>query len=384
MTNNILMVMVPDRLSDLLKKGEIVDRYYNPGEVFSEVHIVMFNNDKPDPAMVQRTVGAARLVLHNVQCGKSLFVKSLFWRPMLLKFWVRKVVELAKHIRPSLIRCHGAHLNTFAAAAIKQELGIPYLVSMHINPDEDMRRRAKGLLQKLIVNAQKGIEKIGLQGADLVMPVYRPIVPYLERLKIKNYKVCYNVLNPNNLYEKKEYRLNDPIRIISVGRQFREKNPVNLIQAVGRIPGAHLTLVGDGDYHEYLKHFIVEAGLVDRVTMHAAITNDELCRILPEQDIFAVHTEYWEISKSVLEPLLCGLPLIINRRVGNPVPELTDNICILVENSVDGYKNALEYLINNSEKRQELGTRAFAWAQANWSPRATEARFASIYMEYKL
>ena len=64
--SNILMVMVPDRLSELLTKGEIVDRYYNPGEVFDEVHIVMFNDDKPDPALVQRTVGSARLVLHNV------------------------------------------------------------------------------------------------------------------------------------------------------------------------------------------------------------------------------------------------------------------------------------------------------------------------------
>jgi glycosyltransferase involved in cell wall biosynthesis len=303
---------------------------------------------------------------------------------MLLKGWVREVVMLAKRIRPSLIRCHGAHLNTFAAAKIKKELGIPYLVSMHINPDEDMRRRAKGLLQKLIVNAQKDIEKIGLQGADLVMPVYRPIVPYLERLKIKNYQVCYNVLNPDNLCKKTEYGLHTPIRIISVGRQFREKNPVNLIQAVGRIPGAHLTLVGDGDYHEYLKRIVIEAGLGSRVTMHPAITNDELCRLLTEQDIFAVHTEYWEISKSVLEPLLCGLPLIINRRVGNPVPELTEDICILVDNSVEGYQNALEYLINNSDERQKIGTQAFNLAQANWSPKATEERFASIYLDYKL
>ncbi|MBS1141848.1 MAG: glycosyltransferase family 4 protein [Proteobacteria bacterium] len=382
--SNILMVMVPDRLSELLTKGEIVDRYYNPGEVFDEVHIVMFNDDKPDPALVQRTVGSARLVLHNVAAGKALFLKSLCWRPFLLRPWARQVVELARRIGPALIRCHGAHLNTYAAAAVKRTLGIPYLVSMHINPDEDMRKRAAGSMQKLIAHAQKGIEQIGLLNADLVMPVYRPIVPYLERVGVKDYQVCYNVLNPNHLGEKADYTLHNPIRIISVGRQFREKNPINLIHAVGRIPGVHLTLVGDGTYHEYLKNAVAEAGLDDRVRFHAAISNDQLCRLLPEHDLFAVHSEYWEISKSVLEPLLCGLPLVINRRIGLPVPELTGDICMLVENTVDGYQKAIEELITHDDKREALGRRAFAWALANWSPKATEARFAAIYRQYAL
>ena len=96
-------------------------------------------------------------------------------------------------------------MNTYAAAAVKRTLGIPYLVSMHINPDEDMRKRAAGSMQKLIAHAQKGIEQIGLLNADLVMPVYRPIVPYLERVGVKDYQVCYNVLNPNHLGEKVDY-----------------------------------------------------------------------------------------------------------------------------------------------------------------------------------
>ena len=29
----------------------------------------------------------------------------------------------------------------------------------------------------------------------LVMPVYKPIVPYLDRLGVKRVKICYNVLN---------------------------------------------------------------------------------------------------------------------------------------------------------------------------------------------
>ena len=107
--------------------------------------------------------------------------------------------------------------------------------------------------------------------------------------------------------------------------------------------------------------------------------NDELCRKLPEFDIFATHTEYWELSKSVLEPLLTGLPVIVNRRIGAPVPELIDDICLLVSNTVPAYRGAFERLIADHDYRERLGRAAYVHAQANWSPAATEAKFIGIY-----
>jgi glycosyltransferase involved in cell wall biosynthesis len=100
---------------------------------------------------------------------------------------------------------------------------------------------------------------------------------------------------------------------------------------------------------------------------------------LPEFDIFATHSEYWEISKSVLEPLLTGLPVVINRRKGAPVPELTDDICFLVANTVESYREALERLTADGDYRERLGRAAYAHAQSNWSPAATEAKFVAIY-----
>lgn len=61
-----LTVIIPDRLSALVEKGEVVARYYNPGNLFGEVHIVMTNDDRPEPALIQRMVGGAKLVLHNL------------------------------------------------------------------------------------------------------------------------------------------------------------------------------------------------------------------------------------------------------------------------------------------------------------------------------
>ena len=44
-----LLVIIPDRLSLLVRKGEVTSRYYNPGNLFRHVDILMTNDDRPDP-----------------------------------------------------------------------------------------------------------------------------------------------------------------------------------------------------------------------------------------------------------------------------------------------------------------------------------------------
>ena len=114
---------------------------------------------------------------------------------------------------------------------------------------------------------------------------------------------------------------------------------------------------------------------------HKSINNDELCTRLKEFDIFATHTEYWEISKSVLEPLLTGLPVLLNERQGEPVKELTGEICILVQNTIDAYHGALLKLIEDDSFRENLGRRAYSYAKKKWSPEKTEQKFVKIYQK---
>jgi glycosyltransferase involved in cell wall biosynthesis len=373
-----LMVIVPDRLSDLVAKGEVTERYYNPGDVFDEVHLVMVNDDHPDHDALRVTTGRARLVLHNLPPRRGVLRRTLGYRPLLLRSWAAEGVELARHIRPRLVRCHGAWLNAFVAYEIRRRLGIPYVVSLHINPDEDVRGRAGGR-ERLEAEAIRSVERVALRGADLVLPVYRPIVPYLDRLGVERYELAYNMLNPSHLRVKEDYSLHRPVRVVSVGRQFAAKNPERLIGAVARLPAVELTVVGDGPGHEHLRRAAEREGVGGRVVFERAIANEELCHRLPEFDVFATHTEYWELSKSLLEALVTGLPVVVNRRRGEPVPELTPDIAMLVEDTVDAYRDALERLILDDDARERLGRAARARSLELWAPERSEARLAEIY-----
>lgn len=383
-----LLVLIPDRISDILQKGEYQPRYYNPGEVFDEVHIVSTTPDVPDISQLQRTVGNARLYTHFYPDNTLLEKRRpRFLQRALLRNWARGGIELARSIKPDLIRCHGADWNSYLASRIKAATGVPYLVSLHINPDINPTRRSikKELNREEISRNQlyEYIEREGLRHADLVMPVYEPILPYLERHGVTRVKVCYNVLDGSNLRRKTNYALGRPPRIISVGRLLNEKDPTPIINAVAKTPGVELLIVGDGPKRAELEAAVSALSMGGRIKFAPAIANDELCRMLPEYDLFAIHSEYWEINKSVLEALLAGLPCVINRRLGQPVPEFEGGDFVrLVENSEDDYLAAITELLNDDAERAGLGGRAYAHAQEKWAPEKTEAVYAEIYREF--
>jgi glycosyltransferase involved in cell wall biosynthesis len=184
------------------------------------------------------------------------------------------------------------------------------------------------------------------------------------------------------LRQKTDYRLHNPVRIISVGRVIDDKDPTHIIEAVAALDNAHLTIVGDGAKRPALEAMVQARGLAETVSFRPAVANDELCAMLPEFDLFAIHSEYWELSKSLLEALLTGLPCIVNRRIGEPVPELQGDFVRLVENTAAAYRAALAELMAHDDARAELGRRAYAHAQANWSPARTEAKVVAIYRSF--
>lgn len=399
-----LLVIIPDALSALIQKGEITPRYYNPGNLFDEVHILLCNDDKPDPKELQRTVGTARLFLHNLPEDRRFFIQNTLWfQPWLLKPWAKPflnramehqlrllnewaqpAVEMARQIQPDLIRCHGNDYNAIVASQIKLKLGIPYVVSLHINPDVNPRRRMLltspdlSWRDSLFARFFDEVELEGLRHADLVLPVYEPILPYLERAGCSNYEVAYNVLS-DKLLKKEDYSLHTPVRLISVGRHFSLKNPENIIRAIQELPNAQLLLVGDGPYQKMLEDLVHELKLESSVAFRPAISNDELCRLLPEQDIFVIHSEHWELSKAMLEALLTGLPCIINKRKQEQVPELQGDFVLLVDDTKEDYLKTIKNLVEDQPLRETLGRQAYAHAKKQWAPAKTEAKYVEVY-----
>jgi glycosyltransferase involved in cell wall biosynthesis len=373
-----LLVVIGDRLSLLIKKGVVIERYYNPGNLFREVHILMTNDDRPDPAAVQPMVGDAILHLHNVPGGRELFLRSLGFRPILLKGVVSRAVSLVAAIKPQLIRCHGAYLNAYLAQTIHRAQMIPYVVSLHICPEDHFNIFVSNSVARLGLHGFH-LGRGALQEAQAVLPVYQSIGRYLQRHGIQNFEVAYNVINPSSVRSKNSYALGSPIRVICIGRQIAEKNPRNIIKAIAALPNVHLTLVGDGPMHTDLRKLAADSGHPERFTFIRSIPNDTLCRMLPDFDLLTYHSDYAELSKVIIEGALTGLPMIVNRRKKDPVPELERGVCELVDDSERDYRAALVRLCEDHTGRERLGRDARAHALAHWHPATTELNYVRIY-----
>lgn len=381
----ILLVVLNDRLSVISSKGEFVPRYYNPGDIFDEVHFLLLNDDKPKHSEIQVAVGHAAPYVHNISTGVSLFALTLAWTPFLLRLWAKFVIIQKIKTKPDLVRCYGNWLNGFLGAEIKRTLSIPLVLSLHGNPDVDYYRgrRAKSAIHRLYGWASNRVESVSLKYADYCIAVYSPILSYLERRGVTKCEVVHNVVGIG-IEPKIDYSLSGMvINLLCVGRQDSlEKNPRPIIDAIRTIPNACLTLVGSGDLHEWLVNYVREIGLVDRVYFIPALQNDKVLKLMKKSDIYVYSSDNYEISKSTMEAALCGLPVVLNDRNSDPARELVGGHFSLVCGSANSYHHEIMRLANSEKARRELGQRARSYALKNWDPQECEKRAAEIHLNF--
>ncbi len=370
-----LLVIITDRLSHIINKGELIDRYYNPGEVFNDVHILMTNNDQPNIQVLQRAVGNARLSVHNLPSGLSLLGKTL-WRPFLLRNWAEQAVTIAQEINPLLIRCYGNFLNGYVGARIKEKLNIPLFVSLHTHPDSTRSNPDVDFKTKIFYSLSSRIEAYTLKRADMVSCVYGSILEYARNNGASSPFVAYNVISAKHI-RKKNYSTNGPLKIIYVGRVVPAKNPENIIRALNGFD-VELTIVGSGSKIPELRALSKDLKLGKKVIFIPSLSNDELCKEMHRYDLFAGHSQYKEFPKTVLEAAICGMPILFNSRKGTQVPEFEMGIAKLVEDSPSGYMSGINFFLHK-KNRIEYGERAALQANKNWEPHRAEAIFADIH-----
>jgi glycosyltransferase involved in cell wall biosynthesis len=372
-----LVLFVNDFLSVLANKGELIERLYNPGNLFEEVHIVLTNNDKPDADYIRKTVGEAKLYIHRLP--PPSFKYSFGWQPVFLYEWVNHAVALTKTIQPDLIRCQGFNVHTYLSGKVREATKIPAVVSLHGNPDVDYLRLCKTFRERYYVNRWKKLAESQLHSFDHVIAVYSPIQSYLEQKGISKYSIIYNIVGLGAQI-KTDYSHQGPLKCISIGRQtIGQKDPRDIIRAISNLRDVNLYLVGGGDLHINLKDLVSELHLEDRVFLIPSLSNEEIMNTLKDYDVYIYNSINFEISKTVMEAALVGLPIIHNSRVPCLSNELEQLKILKVENSMDGYQMGIQLLLENQTLRKEMGQQSREIARNLWKPEIIEEKIVALY-----
>jgi glycosyltransferase involved in cell wall biosynthesis len=167
--------------------------------------------------------------------------------------------------------------------------------------------------------------------------------------------------------------------VIFVGRLAADKNLAALVEAVARVPGARLRLVGDGPERAALEASARRAGA--QVEFTGTVSNDAVPGLLNRAALFALPSRYEGQPKALLEAMACGLPVL-----GADVPGTRDAVRHgetgwLCAPEAESLERALRALLGDGALRERLGRQARAAVEREHSVEAVVQRELAVIRE---
>ena len=178
--------------------------------------------------------------------------------------------------------------------------------------------------------------------------------------------------------------------IVSVGRLVHRKGQDVLIDAMPEIlrgtPDAHLLLIGEGPYRQYLETRVKKLQIDSHVTFIGRISYTDLPRYICLGEVFAMPArsrlaglEVEGLGIVYLEASACGLPVIAGNSGGAPdaVREGVTGFVIDGRNP-QAVAQSITELLATPERARKMGLAGRAWIIEEWRWQIWSERFAEI------
>ncbi|MEE3233038.1 MAG: glycosyltransferase family 4 protein [Candidatus Latescibacterota bacterium] len=336
-----LVVFAADPLRKYIEKGELKERYWNPHEFFSEIHVISFCDDDVDGEEVRKLVGEANIFVHTV--GK----------PGILNFplccYRSKII--VEKIKPDLIRGQGLWHAGSIASFCGHSLSIPTVVSVHTN--RDMQRKLYPSIRLRLVQL---LEYYTLRRADVLLAVSNYLRDHIRKRGGKLVYTSYNRVYSDQFNHCRDYHIPDRRpKLLTVMRLDHPKDPFTLIKSIESID-VELMIVGQGEFKGELVKLVEELKIADRVHFIDTIPNHKIHHAYSEADIFLMATHFEGFCIPVLEAMASGMPIVTCPT--NPIPELVKDTGLIVQQDSNSFKQNIVRLIEDEELRTCLGTMA--------------------------
>lgn len=367
-----LCVFPNDPLKSYVEKGEIKQRYLNPGDFFDEIHVISFIDKDIDENKVRLMVGNAKLKIHPI--GK-IGIKQR-------KDHLNKITDLVKSINPDVIRAYNSRLEGWFAANCAKKLNIPFFLSIHTQMDQNRKIAKKTNLKKYfkLKFLEKFIEPFVIQQANKITVVYRIIEPYIIKNGGKNFELLYNKINLSQFANgKKIDELQTPL-VLSVGNLTKEKNHECIIKAMKNLD-AYCLIIGKGDNFKKLQKMIIDEKLENKIQIINSVAHNEIQNYYKSASVFALayDPELEGLPMPVMEAMASGLPIVIPFEKEGFNEGLENCVVFSERNSTEFHKN-IKKILDNQKLSDELSINSMNKAK-DFDQEMIEKRESEIYTE---
>lgn len=151
--------------------------------------------------------------------------------------------------------------------------------------------------------------------------------------------------------------------IATVGALIPRKGQSFVIEALARLPDAHLVLIGEGEDRQSLTGLAERLGCVNRITFTGNIPHDEIAAWLSAADVMALPSASEGLANAWIEALASGTPIVITEAGGAREVLTDDNAGRIVARTNEAVLAGVQAVLETPPSRQacrEIAER-FTW-----------------------
>ncbi len=189
---------------------------------------------------------------------------------------------------------------------------------------------------------------------------------------------------------KSQLGLKDKKVIVSVGRLVHRKGQDTLIEAMpqilSKIPEAHLLLIGEGPYRQYLEKRAKDLEIDSHITFIGRVMYSDLPKYICLGEVFVMPSrsrlaglEVEGLGIVYLEASACGLPVIAGDSGGAP-DAVIDGVTGVVVDGKDQHviATSIVNLLEDQEKAREMGRNGREWVINQWRWEIWSEKFRAL------
>lgn len=288
------------------------------------------------------------------------FARSFSVPAQLRAFWA--LVRLIKKEKPDLVHAHMPISGILARAAAKL-CGVPRIAyTCHgflFNQPGSRLRRGLALVLEVLCG----------RITDVYLTVSREEAQDAKRLHIHHHPVAIgNGRDPDRFHPDAQARTRiraelgtlaqTPV-IIVVSRLVRHKGYPELLAAMEQVPDAELWIVGErlaSDHGANMDEYLTKARALLGPRLKCLGYRVDIPALLAAADIFVLPSHFEGLPMSIIEAMLCGLPVVATNIRGAREQVVPDKTGLLVPPGTTAeLAKALTTLVQNPVLRQRMG-----------------------------
>jgi phosphatidyl-myo-inositol dimannoside synthase len=310
----------------------------------------------------------------SLKGSSRVSLKAALFLPAVVLSLRHRVTTLLSAVRYDVVHAHWLLPNGWVAAGAATRKAIPIVITLH-GSDVAIAERVP-LLRHLARSALSVAGAVTTVSDDLRRRSVRlgadPTTTRTVHLGVDT-----NLFTPHDVAPSVRARLGaegEVVLIVAVGRLMEVKGFQYLIEAVSRLDGVHLAIIGDGDLRGDLeavarssKASVTLTGNLDQPAVSDAMAAADIV-VVPSVVSTAGNVD--GLPTTLLEALSTGSPVVASAVAG--IPEVVTNCengLLVPEKDVDALSRALAELRDQPAVRDRLGAEARrrALSELNWN-----------------